>query len=35
MRQQHLSLAQVLDVYGIRVVVPNTLQCYMALGAVH
>jgi guanosine-3',5'-bis(diphosphate) 3'-pyrophosphohydrolase len=35
MRQQHLSLAQVLDVYGIRVVVPNTMQCYMALGAVH
>ncbi len=35
MRQQHLSLTQVLDVYGIRVVVPNTMQCYMALGAVH
>jgi len=35
MKQQHLSLPQVLDVYGIRVVVPNTMQCYMALGAVH
>src|SRR5690606_33178195 len=28
-------LAQVLDVYGVRVVVRETMQCYMALGAVH
>ncbi len=35
MRSEHKTLAQVLDVYGVRVVVPDVMQCYMALGAVH
>ncbi|MBK7144537.1 MAG: bifunctional (p)ppGpp synthetase/guanosine-3',5'-bis(diphosphate) 3'-pyrophosphohydrolase [Xanthomonadales bacterium] len=35
MKAEHKSLAQVLDVYGVRVVVRETMQCYMALGAVH
>jgi guanosine-3',5'-bis(diphosphate) 3'-pyrophosphohydrolase len=35
MKSEHKTLAQVLDVYGVRVVVRETMQCYMALGAVH
>jgi len=35
MKAEHKTLAQVLDVYGVRVVVRETMQCYMALGAVH
>ncbi|HET9484888.1 MAG TPA: HD domain-containing protein, partial [Xanthomonadales bacterium] len=35
MRNEHKSLAQVMDVYGVRVVVQDVMQCYMALGAVH
>jgi len=35
MKTEHKTLAQVLDVYGVRVVVRETMQCYMALGAVH
>ncbi|MBK6434919.1 MAG: bifunctional (p)ppGpp synthetase/guanosine-3',5'-bis(diphosphate) 3'-pyrophosphohydrolase [Rhodanobacteraceae bacterium] len=35
MKADHKTLAQVLDVYGVRVVVRETMQCYMALGAVH
>ncbi len=35
MRGEHKSLAQVLDVYGVRVVVPDVMQCYQALGVVH
>jgi GTP diphosphokinase / guanosine-3',5'-bis(diphosphate) 3'-diphosphatase len=35
MKSEHKSLGQVLDVYGVRVVVRETMQCYMALGAVH
>jgi guanosine-3',5'-bis(diphosphate) 3'-pyrophosphohydrolase len=35
MKAEHKTLAQVLDVYGVRVVVSDTMQCYMALGAVH
>ncbi len=35
MKNEHKTLAQVLDVYGVRVVVGDTMQCYMALGAVH
>jgi guanosine-3',5'-bis(diphosphate) 3'-pyrophosphohydrolase len=35
MKAEHKTLAQVLDVYGVRVVVRDSMQCYMALGAVH
>ena len=35
MRAEHKSLTQVMDVYGFRVVVSSTMQCYHALGAVH
>jgi guanosine-3',5'-bis(diphosphate) 3'-pyrophosphohydrolase len=35
MRAEHKNFAQVLDVVGVRVVVPDTMQCYLALGAVH
>ena len=35
MREKHLSFAQVLDVFGFRVVVKNVHACYIALGALH
>ncbi|HZW51786.1 MAG TPA: HD domain-containing protein, partial [Rudaea sp.] len=35
MRNEHKSFAQLMDVYGFRVVVDNVTSCYMALGAVH
>jgi guanosine-3',5'-bis(diphosphate) 3'-pyrophosphohydrolase len=35
MRVEHKTLAQVMDVYGVRVVVRDVMQCYLALGAVH
>ncbi len=35
MRQEHKSFAQVMDVYGFRVVTDNVMHCYHALGAVH
>jgi guanosine-3',5'-bis(diphosphate) 3'-pyrophosphohydrolase len=35
MRAEHKSFTQVMDVYGFRVVVSSTMQCYHALGAVH
>jgi guanosine-3',5'-bis(diphosphate) 3'-pyrophosphohydrolase len=35
MRAEHKTFAQVMDVYGFRVVVPATMQCYHALGAIH
>ena len=35
MRAEHKSFAQVVDVYGFRVVVGATMQCYHALGAIH
>jgi guanosine-3',5'-bis(diphosphate) 3'-pyrophosphohydrolase len=35
MRNEHKTFAQLMDVYGFRVVVDNAMQCYMALGAVH
>ncbi len=35
MREKHLSFAQVLDIYGMRVIVDSVPQCYMALGALH
>ena len=35
MRTEHKSLAQVMDVYGFRVVVDTVAHCYQALGSVH
>lgn len=35
MRNDHKSFAQLMDVYGFRVVVDNAMHCYQALGAVH
>jgi GTP diphosphokinase / guanosine-3',5'-bis(diphosphate) 3'-diphosphatase len=35
MRAEHKSFTQVMDVYGFRVVVSTTMQCYHALGAIH
>ena len=35
MTDKHLSFAQVSDLYGVRVIVPNTISCYTALGLLH
>jgi GTP pyrophosphokinase len=35
MREKHLSFAQVLDVFGFRIVVKDVPACYLALGALH
>ena len=35
MRDKHLSFAQVLDVFGFRIIVKDTHACYIALGALH
>ncbi len=35
MCDKHLSFAQVLDIYGFRVIVPDVLDCYTALGQLH
>ena len=35
MHNKRLSFAQVTDLYGFRVVVPNTTDCYTALGLLH
>jgi GTP pyrophosphokinase len=35
MQDKHLSFAQVTDVYGFRVLVPDTTDCYTALGLLH
>ena len=35
MRSEHKTFTQVMDVYGFRVVVPSTMECYHALGAIH
>lgn len=35
MKQEQKSFDQVMDVFGFRVVVGNTMECYMALGVVH
>ncbi|WP_240095907.1 RelA/SpoT family protein [Thermomonas flagellata] len=35
MRQEQKSFAQVMDVFGLRVVVASVADCYHALGAVH
>ena len=35
MREKHLSFAQVLDVYGFRIVVKDVQACYITLGVLH
>jgi GTP pyrophosphokinase len=35
MEQKHLSFAQVTDIYGLRVIVPATTDCYTGLGILH
>ena len=35
MDSKHLSFAQVTDIYGFRVVVPSTIDCYTAMGLMH
>ena len=35
MREKHLTFAQVLDVYGFRIIVKDVQACYIALGALH
>jgi guanosine-3',5'-bis(diphosphate) 3'-pyrophosphohydrolase len=35
MREKHLTFAQVLDVFGFRVIVKDVQSCYLALGALH
>jgi GTP pyrophosphokinase len=35
MTLKHLSFAQVTDIYGFRIVLPELLDCYTALGVLH
>jgi len=35
MREKHLSFANVLDVFGLRIIVKDVASCYLALGALH
>ncbi|MGA8277449.1 MAG: bifunctional (p)ppGpp synthetase/guanosine-3',5'-bis(diphosphate) 3'-pyrophosphohydrolase [Rhodanobacteraceae bacterium] len=35
MRSSHSSFAQLMDVYGLRVIVDNVMHCYQSIGAVH
>ena len=35
MRQKHAGFAQVTDIFGFRVVVPQLMDCYLALGTLH
>jgi GTP diphosphokinase / guanosine-3',5'-bis(diphosphate) 3'-diphosphatase len=35
MDDKHLSFAQVTDIYGFRLIVPNITECYTALGVLH
>ncbi|MDD2727650.1 bifunctional (p)ppGpp synthetase/guanosine-3',5'-bis(diphosphate) 3'-pyrophosphohydrolase [Malikia sp.] len=35
MRVKHLSFAQVTDIYGFRIILPDLMQCYAALGVLH
>jgi GTP pyrophosphokinase len=35
MDDKHLSFAQVTDIYGFRVLVPDVIDCYTALGTLH
>ena len=35
MEKKHLSLGQLSDIFGFRVIVPSTDDCYRALGTIH
>ena len=35
MKQKHLSFSHVTDIYGFRVIVPQSLDCYTAMGILH
>ncbi|TWO81681.1 RelA/SpoT family protein [Denitratisoma oestradiolicum] len=35
MREKHLTFSQVLDIYGLRIVVKDVPTCYLALSALH
>jgi GTP diphosphokinase / guanosine-3',5'-bis(diphosphate) 3'-diphosphatase len=35
MDEKHLSFAQVTDIYGFRLVLPDVVSCYTALGVIH
>ncbi len=35
MRQKHAGFAQVTDIFGFRIVVPQLMDCYLALGTLH
>src|SRR5437667_5371018 len=35
MREKHYSFAQVHDIYGFRILVPDVTSCYAALGVLH
>ncbi len=35
MDEKHLSFAQVTDIYGLRIILPEVIDCYTALGVVH
>lgn len=35
MREKHLSFSQVLDIFGVRIIVSDVPTCYLALGAMH
>ena len=35
MDQKHLSFAQVTDIYGMRILMPNLVDCYTGLGILH
>lgn len=35
MNEKHLSFAQVTDLYGLRIILPNLTACYTALGVLH
>ena len=35
MKRRHLSLDKIIDVYGLRIIVSSSQECYQALGLVH
>jgi len=35
MAEKRLSFSEVLDIYGLRIVVPSRAECYLALGVLH
>jgi GTP pyrophosphokinase len=35
MEGKHLSFAQVTDIYGFRLILPNVIDCYTAMGVLH